>query len=358
MSLKEITKEHFGKTSDGKDVYVFILRAGGVTVRVLNFGCVVKEILVPDKDGNITDICLGHDTFEGYEDNPAFLGAICGRVANRIDGATFELDGKRYDVSKNDPLGNNLCHGGFVGFTRRCFDWKIDGFKLILTYTDVDGAEGFPGDVDVTVTYELTSDAEFMMDYQATTNKATPIDMANHFMVNLAGHDHGYVGDHIVTSNSSEILEFNERFIPTGKILSVEGSLFDFRKPVLLGDVLERMPGKDGLHHSHLVQGHDGQKRLVARAEHKNTGRYLEVWSTEPQFVAYSCFYLDFLLKGTPCKAGHVYQKSGGILFMPHKYPNAVNVASFPSVVVRPGETYHASSSYKFGVTRTCDVIS
>lgn len=352
-STKEITKEVFGTTKDGKEVYKFTLQAGNVTVRVLNFGCVVKDILVPDRHGNETDVCLGYDTFDGYEKNPAFMGAICGRVANRIDGAMFELDGVKYEVSKNDPLGNNMCHGGFLGLTRRCFDWTIDGTKLKLTYVDVDGSEGFPGDLTVTVTYELTSDSGLMVDYQATTTKPTPVDLSNHFMFNLSGHAGGNIGDHVVSMNTTEILEFNDKFIPTGNVKSVDDTVFDFRKPQTMSDILRKLPNEDGLHFAHVLPGNKCEKKLVARAEHPYSGRYLEVFTTEPAFVSYSCYYLEFLLKQdpcVPCKDGAVYQKTGGLLFMPQGYPNAVNIPSFPSCILRPGEQYHTTTWYKFGL--------
>lgn len=350
-SSGEISKQKIGSTTDGKDVFMFTLKSDEITVNILNFGCVVKDILVPDKTGKVVDVCLGYDSFEGYEENPAFMGAICGRVANRINGATFELDGVKYELSKNDPLGNNMCHGGFKGLTRRWFDWTIDGTKLQLRYTDADGAEGFPGDLSVTVTYELTAESGLMIDYQATTNKPSPVDLSNHFMVNLAGHANGYIGDHVVTMNTTEKLDFNDRFIPTGQVTKTSGTVLDFEKSTLLGDVLDKLPGGDGLHGAHVLPGKKGEKKWVAKAVHPASGRCLEVFTTEPVFVSYSCYYLDFLLKGSKCKDGVVYQKSGGILFMPQGYPDAVNISSFPSCILRPGETYHTTSWYKFGVT-------
>lgn len=350
-SSQPITKEKFGITSDGEEVYKFTLTAGEITVRVLNFGCVVKDILVPDRVGKVTDICLGYDTFDGYETNPAFLGAICDRVANRIDGATFELDSVQYSVSKNDPLGNNMCHGGFVGLTRRYFDYLVEGAKLILTYVDKDGSEGFPGDLNVKVTYELTEEDGLMMDYEATTNKPTPVDLSNHFMVNLAGHANGFIGEHMVCMNTTQILEFNEKFIPTGKVKSVVDSALDFRRPQKVSDILQKIPNEDGLHHAHVLPGKRGERKLVARAEDPESGRYLEVSSTEPVFISYSCYYMDFLLKGSRCKDGAVYQKTGGILFMPQGYPNAVNIPTFPSCVLRPGDKYHTTTWYMFGAT-------
>ncbi|XP_060558312.1 galactose mutarotase-like [Ruditapes philippinarum] len=264
-SAHDIVKEKFGTTKDGKDVYKFTLKAGKISVNILNFGCVVKDILVPDRNGNVVDVCLGYDNFDGYETNPAFMGAICGRVANRIDGATFELDGSKYDVSKNDPLGNNMCHGGFTGLTRRYFDWTINGTKLCLQYVDTDGSEGFPGDVTITVTYELTEESGLMIDYKATTNKPTPVDISNHFMVNLSGHDGGYIGDHVVKMNASQYLEFNEKFIPTGTITNVSGTMYDLQKPTVLNDVLDKMPGKDGLHLAYILPGAKGEKKMVAK---------------------------------------------------------------------------------------------
>ncbi|KAL4238054.1 hypothetical protein ACF0H5_002765 [Mactra antiquata] len=348
-SSDSIAKELFGKTKDGKEAYVFTLKAGNITIRVLNYGCVVKDILVPDNDGNIVDVCLGYDSLEDYETNSAFMGSICGRVSNRIDGGAFTLNGVKYDVSKNDPLGNSMCHGGFVGLTRRCYDWSIDGSKLIFTYVDVDGSEGFPGDLFLTVTYELTEESGLMMDYKATTNKPTPVDISNHFMVNLSGHAGGYIGDHVVTMNNIKCIEMNERFIPTGNITETKGTILDFEKPVVLNDVLDKMPGKDGLHSILVLPGQKGEKKTVARAVHPASGRYLEVSTTEPVFVAYGCFYLDFLMKDKKGKDGAVYEKNGGVLFMPQGYVNAMNQPSFPSCILNPGETYHTTSWYKFG---------
>lgn len=348
--MSEVSKEQYGVTEAGEPVYCFTLKAGDISVRVINEGCSVKDILVPDKEGKVVDVNLGYGDLKSYEANPGFLGCVCGRVANRIDGATFELDGTRYSVSKNDPLGNNMCHGGFKGFSRQYFDWSINGTKLVLTYVDKDGTEGFPGDVTTTVTYELTSENGLMMDYQATTNKPTPVDLSNHFLFNLAGHAAGNIRDHKVMVTAGEMLEFNDKFIPTGEVKSLKNTVLDLQRPVVLDDIIDKFPREDGLCHAYILPGQRGEKKLAARVEHPPSGRYMEVHTTEPVVVNYSGYYLDVLLKGMKCKDGAVYQRSGGLLFMPQGYPDAVNHSKFPSCILRPGETYHRTTWYKFGV--------
>lgn len=350
----EVQKEFFGKTSKDEDVYKFTLsNKNNVSVSILNLGCIVYEINLPDKDGNVVDVNLGFDNVKDYEGNNNYFGALCGRVANRISGAKFTLDGKTYEVSKNDPFGGHFVHGGFVGFSRRVWDYEVKTNALILSYTDPDGSEGLPGEVVTHVTYTLDNDNTLTMDYRATTTKPTIIDMGSHFMVNLAGHDKGPIRDHVIQIGSDKYLEMmSEDHLPTGKIVSVEeDKIMDFRQPRSVeGDTLEKLTGGRAFCHA-FVFDRRGEKKIMARVEHPASKRWMEVASTNSTVFAYSNHFMDVIVKDKPCKNGTKYEKYAAIEFMPMGYPNSINQENFPQSVVRPDEEYHETAWYKFGVT-------
>lgn len=348
----DVKQELFGKTSSDEDIYKFTLsNNNNVSISILNFGCVIYEINLPDRDGKVVDVNLGFDNVKDYEGNNNYFGALCGRVANRIGNAKFTLDGTTYEVSKNDPLGGHFVHGGFVGFSRRVWDYKTEGGALTLSYTDPDGSEGLPGEVVTHVTYTLDDDNTLTMDYKANTNKPTIIDMGSHFMVNLNGHGAGPIRDHVITVDSDRYLEMGSNFLPTGKIISVdEDKVMDFRKARgLEGDTLEKLSGDTAFHHAFLYDRR-GEKKFMARVDHPTSGRFMEVYSTNSTVFAYSNHYMDIIVGDKPCKDGVVYHKYAAIEFMPMGYPNSINEMSFPKSIVRPGEEYHEVAWYKFGV--------
>ncbi|KAL4237992.1 hypothetical protein ACF0H5_002703 [Mactra antiquata] len=342
----QINKELFGKTSKGEDVYKFTLtNKTKASVGILNFGCVLYEINLPDKDGNIVDVNLGFDNVKDYEGNNNYFGALCGRVANRIGNAKFTLDGNTYELSKNDPFGGHM----------RVWDYEIEENRLILSYTDPDGSEGLPGDVVTKVTYTFDDDGTLTMDYKSTTNKPTVVDMGSHFMVNLAGHGKGAIRDHVITINADKYLEMGDDFLPTGKFVNVDDDkVMDFRKPKTLeGDVLENLTGKTAFHHAYVFnedKSNNSEKIFMARVDHPESKRFMEVYSTNKTVFAYSNHYMDVIMKDIPCKDGIVYQKYAAIEFMPMGYPNSINQENFPQSVLRPGEEYHQTAWYKFGV--------
>ncbi|KAH3844661.1 galactose mutarotase-like [Dreissena polymorpha] len=347
-----LDKEFFGKTSKGEDIYKFTFTNGNnVSISILNFGCVVYEINLPDKDGNVTDVNLGFDNVTDYEVNNNYFGALCGRVANRIGGAEMTIDGVQYKLSRNDPLGGHICHGGSVGFSRRVWDYEIKDEKLTLSYKDADGSEGFPGDVTTHVTFSLDSENTLTMDYVASTNKPTVVDMGSHFMVNLGGHDKGPIRDHVITIASDKYLDIGKDFLPSGKTISVEDDkIMDFRSPRdLCGETLEKMSGECAFHHAFRFDKR-GERKLMARVDHPPSKRFMEVYSTNTTVFAYSNHFMDVIVGDKPCKGGVVYQKYGAIEFMPMGYPNSIKMPDFPQSVLRPGEEYHEVACYKFGV--------
>ncbi|XP_053402352.1 galactose mutarotase-like [Mercenaria mercenaria] len=350
-----VQKEFFGKTSTGEDIYKFTLsNKSKVSVSILNFGSIVYEINLPDKDDNVVDVNLGFDNVKDYEGNRNYFGALCGRVANRISGAKFTLDGTTYEVSKNIPIGGgHWVHGGFVGFSRRVWGYEVKDDTLILSYTDPDGSEGMPGEVATNVTYTLDDDNVLTMDYKATTTKPTIIDMGSQFMVNLAGHGNGAIKDHVIQIDSDRYLEMMENdVLPTGNTISViEDTAMDFRKPRSIeGDTLETLTGGRALCHDFQFDKR-GEKKFMARVEHPESKRYMEVYSTNSTVMAYSNHFMKVLVGDKSCKDGVVYERYAALALMPMGYPNSVNHENFPQSVVRPGEEYHETAWYKFGTT-------
>ncbi|XP_052769480.1 galactose mutarotase-like [Mya arenaria] len=349
MPLKQ---ELFGKTSTGEDVYKFTFtNENKVTISVLNFGCVIYEIKLPDRDGNVVDVNLGFDNVKDYEKNNNYFGALCGRVANRIGNGEMTIDGQTFKLSRNDPLGGHIVHGGFVGFSRRVWDYKIEGDTLTLTYVDADGSEGFPGEVTTHVTFTLGEDNTLTMDYSATTTKTTVVDMGSHFMVNLAGHDKGAIKDHKVTVYSDKFLDIGDDFLPTGKLISVdEDPVMDFRSGRdLAGEVLETLSGGCAFHHA-FVFDRRGERKRMARVDHPGSGRYLEVASTNSTVFAYSNHFMPQIVGDAPCKAGARYPRYAAIEFMPMGYPNSVKMPEFPQSVLKPDQQYRETAWYTFGL--------
>lgn len=338
-----ISSEYFGTTSDGQDIKLFTMtNQNKMTIRVISYGAIVKDILVPDRDGNIADVNLGFDNIEDYEQrNDPYCGAVCGRVTNRIAGAKFTLDGKEYNLAQND--GTNHLHGGVKGFNKVVWNGSINGSKVELTYTSPDGEENYPGEVSVKLTYELTNDNSLILDYTATTNKATPINLTNHCYFNLNGQGSPNIDDHVLTIHADSYTVQDKAFIPSGEIAKVEGTLYDFRKPERLGDRLSSIDDGIGLTINYCV-GESGKMKTSARVEHPPSGRVLEVSSTEPGLQSYTSYFLDNV-KG---KGGAIYKQFSAICLESQHYADSVNHDNFPNVIIRPGETYRQTSIYKF----------
>jgi len=353
-SKSMITKADFGKTPDGKAVEIYTLRnARGAEARIMTYGGIVQSLLVPDKHGKLADIVLGYDTLDGYLTNSPYFGALIGRYGNRIGGAIFTLEGKTYTLATNN--GPNSLHGGLKGFDKVVWFAKpsigVDGPVLSLAYVSPDGEEGFPGNLLVTAVYSLTDNNEFKIEFTATTDKPTVCNLTHHSYFNLAGQGNGDILDHLVYINSDKTTPVDAGLIPTGEFADVKGTPFDFRKPTAISarieapdKVLQYGPGYD---HNWVINKPLGKFGLQARVVEPTSGRMMEVWSDQPGLQFYAGNFLDGTIKG---KGGVFYQKRTGFCMEPQHYPDSPNKPNFPSVELRPGQTYHNTIEYKFSV--------
>jgi aldose 1-epimerase len=346
-----ISQAPFGKTADGTPVEIYTLRNDkGCEARIMTYGGIVVSLKVPDKNGNFGDVVLGYDKLDDYVKNNPFFGALVGRYGNRIAKGKFTLDGHEYTLALNNAP-NNL-HGGPVGFDKRV--WKAatlltaDGPALQLNYLSKDGEEGFPGNLKVTATYTLTADNGLLLNYTATTDKATLCNLTQHSYFNLAGK--GDVLNDLVYINADKFTPVDKTLIPTGELKPVEGTPFDFRKPTAVGARInaddEQIKFGSGYDHNWVINKPLGKLGLVARVTDPTTGRVMEVLSTEPGVQFYTGNYLDNITG----KGGWVYQKRNGLCFEPQHYPDSPNHPQFPSAELKPGETYHNTIIYKFSV--------
>ncbi|BFZ07011.1 hypothetical protein BsWGS_10050 [Bradybaena similaris] len=344
-SQTTITSDKFGVTSDGRNItrYTFT-NANGIVIKIIDFGGIITEIHVPDREGKLDDVILGFDTLAEYEVNQPHFGALIGRVANRIAGAQFTLDGHTYSLYAND--GPNCLHGGKVGFDKKIWKSTVKDDKLILTYVSADGEENFPGELTLTVAYSLDDNNALTLAYTATTTKKTPINFTNHAYFNLAGQASGTINDHVITLHANSFLPLDQHSIPTGEIKAVTGTQYDLRTPVRLGDRLSQVPGGIGFDNNFCLDN-NGQFVLAARVEHPPTGRYVEVRTTEPGVQ----FYTAYWLTGVTGKGRVAYNKFGAFCLEAQHYPDSVHQPSFPNSILSPGETYTQKTVYKFGAS-------
>lgn len=347
-----ITQRAYGKMPDGTAVEEYTLtNRNGVTMKVITLGGIVTELHVPDKDGKVADVCLGCSNLEEYLEGHPFFGAITGRVANRIAKGKFTLNGKEYTLATNN--GPNHLHGGKVGFDKRV--WKATpaegrgGNMLKLEYTSKDGEEGYPGTLTCTVTYTLTDTNEWRIDYQATTDKATPINLTQHAYFNLAGHDSGTNLDHLMQIEADQYTPTDDTLIPTGKIESVKGTPFDFTAPTPIGKNIKQIKADpQGYDLNFVLRGEAGKLRPCAKVTDPKSGRVMTVQTTEPGVQFYSGNFLDGKQKG---KGGVKYAQYAGFCLETQHYPDSINKPDWPSVVLEPGKTYTHTTVYAFGVT-------
>jgi aldose 1-epimerase len=350
------THKPFGNTSDGHAVDLFVLTgAQGMQVSITNYGGIVTSLIVPDRKGNLADVVLGFESLDGYLAGHPFFGCIVGRYANRIAKGTFTLEGKKYTLAKNN--GENHLHGGNRGFDKMV--WKAEatagkaGPTLRLSRTSPDGEEGYPGNLALTVTYTLTKDNALRIDYAATTDKPTPINLTNHSYFNLAGAGNGDILGHEITINADRFTPVDGGLIPTGELQSVEGTPFDFRKPVAIGARIgqddEQLRLGKGYDHNFVLNrkdpGKGGEPLLAARAYEPTTGRVLEVLTTEPGIQLYCGNFLDGSHKG---KGGKAYKHRYGFCLETQHFPDSPNQPSFPTTILRPGETFKSTTIYRF----------
>lgn len=311
----------------------------GLVLRAINYGTVVTELHVPDRHGRTADVVLGMKDVAAYLAGHPYFGCTAGRCANRIGDGRFSIDGRPFQVSRNN--GPHHLHGGARGFDRRV--WEVDGAdasSVRFSLTSPDGEEGYPGTVKAQVLYALTAENEFRVEMTATTDAPTLVNLAHHTYWNLAGQ--GTILDHVLTLDADRYAPVDATLITTGELAEVAGTPFDFRRPKRIGDDLDRVPG--GFDHNFVVRG-SGLRR-AARLEDPASGRSMEVLATEPGIQFYTGNFLDGTAIG---KAGAGYPKHAGLCLETQKFPDAVNKPGWPSPVLRPGETYRHLMVHRFG---------
>jgi aldose 1-epimerase len=368
-----ITKAPFGTTPKGESVDRYTLSNGSMSVSILTYGGIIQELLAPDRRGRLANITLGYADLNGYTvprgtpptPNPSYFGGIIGRYGNRIGGAEFTLDNQQYTLDANN--GPNSLHGGDQGFDR--FVWEAQAFEqsgvvgLRLTRTSEEGegcsdvpdeCTGYPGNLDVQVDYTLNEDDDLRIDYTATTDAPTVVNLTNHAYWNLSGEGTGTIYDHRLTLNASGYTPVDDTLIPTGEIAPVGGTPFDFRTPHAIGERIrenhQQLVFGRGYDHNWVLDRH-GSNELVkaARLRDPASGRVLTMWTEEPGIQFYSGNFLDGTLYGT---SGHAYRQGDGLALETQHFPDSPNQPQFPSTVLRPGQTYSTSTVLGFSTSR------
>ncbi len=348
-----IIKTAFGSTGAAETVDLYTLsNTKGMEVKIATYGGDVVSIRVPDKSGNVADVVLGFDSIAGYQKPNPYFGAIIGRYGNRIAKGMFTIDGATYKLAVND--GANHLHGGIRGFDKVLWSAREmptpDGVRLDLTYTSNDGEEGYPGELNTTVSYTLLGEKnELRIGYEAVTTKPTVLNLTNHSYFNLAGQGEGDILNHSVTILADRFTPVDAGLIPTGELKPVAGTPFDFRTPHTIG---ERIEAKDpqivagkGYDHNFVLNKHAGDLEMVARVTEPTTGRAMEILTTEPGLQFYTGNFLDGTITG---KSGKVYGRRAAFCMETQHFPNSPNQPSFPSTLLRPTERYRSTTVYRF----------
>ncbi|MCK3841603.1 MULTISPECIES: aldose epimerase family protein [Pseudomonas] len=353
-----LTSEHkpFGKTNDGTAVEQYVLRnSHGMQATVITYGGVLQSLKVPDKNGKLDDVVLGFDDVQGYQGGTAFFGATIGRFGNRLAGGAFELDGKRYQVPLND--GPNSLHGGAQGFDKQV--WHAEPVKdkdsvgVTLTYLSKDGEMGFPGNLKTEVTYRLNDKNELHIDYKATTDKPTVLNLTNHSYFNLAGAGNGDILKQVATLHASHYTPVNATLIPTGELAPVKGTPMDFLKPTPIGQHIKAdhpqlkfaEPKQGGFDFNWALDTKGDVKQLAAQVHDPESGRRLQLYTSEPGVQFYTSNFLDGSVKG---KGGKTYQHWSGFTLETQHFPDAPNQPGFASTRLNPGQTYIQNTIFKF----------
>lgn len=346
-----ITKQPFGKLTDGTMIDLYILANANSEVKIATYGGTIVSIVTPDQHGKLADVVLGHDTFDKYLTQNAFFGCITGRYANRIAQGKFTLNGVEYTLAQND--GSNHLHGGLKGFNTKIWQATAiegnEGPAVRLTYLSQDGEEGYPGNLSATVTYTLTNDDALKIDYLATTDKDTIINLTNHAYFNLAAGEAEDCLGHEMMLNTAQFTPIDETLIPTGELRSVKGTPLDFTVPTVIGARInqdyDQLRFGGGYDHNWVLNNLDGKLVLAAKVQERITGRVMEVYTTEPGIQFYSGNFLNGSITG---KGGIVYKKRYGFCLETQHYPDSPNKPTFPSTLLKPGQTYQTTTIYKF----------
>lgn len=353
-----LSSEHkaFGKTHDGTAIEQYVLRnSHGMQATVITYGGVLQSLKVPDKNGKFEDVVLGFDDVQGYQSGKAFFGATIGRYGNRLAQGAFELDGKRYQMPLND--GPNSLHGGALGFDKRV--WKAqplnskDSVGVTLSYLSPDGEMGFPGNLKVEVTYSLNDHNELRIEYKASTDKPTVLNLTNHSYFNLAGAGNGDVLKQLATLHASHYTPVNGTLIPTGELAPVAGTPMDFRQPTAIGQRIKddhpqlkfAEPKQGGFDFNWVLDAKGDVSQLAADVRDPQSGRRLQLYTSEPGVQFYTSNFLDGSVKG---KAGKAYGHWSAFTLETQHYPDSPNQPGFPSTRLDPGNTYAQNTILKF----------
>jgi aldose 1-epimerase len=349
-----VTRTESSARVDGKAIEVFTLKNGhGFEMQVLSYGGIITSLKVPDLRGRVADVVLGFDSPQQYLESPPppYFGALIGRYGNRIAKGKFTLDGHTYTLAvNNDP---NSLHGGNRGFDKVL--WTVtpresaDGASVVLTRTSPDGEEGYPGNLQARVTYTLTNNNELIVEYHATTDKATPVNLTQHSYFNLAGHDSGDILGHQLLINADRYTPVDATLIPTGELAPVQGTPFDFRQWTAIGARIDQdnpqLKNGKGYDHNWVLNRSDSGLSLAARLTDPKSGRTMEIRTTEPGLQFYSGNFLDGTIKG---KGGHVYAHRSGLCLETQHFPDSPNQSNFPTTILKPGQNYDSKTVFGF----------
>jgi len=348
-SQDKVEKKSFGKLANGTEIEEYTLHsAKGAVAKVITYGATLTELWVPDKAGKNADVVLGFDNLEGYLGDHPFFGATVGRYGNRIAKGKFSIDGHEYSLFLNN--GPNSLHGGKEGFSRKV--WKAEPVKsthgsgVKFTYVSKDGEEGYPGTLTTNVTYELSDDNALKITYHASTDKLTVVNLTNHSYFNLSGAGNGDILKEVLQLDADRYTPVDDTLIPTGELASVDGTVYDFRKPTAIGARSAQVPKLGGYDNNFVLNGEAGKLQRVGGLFDPASGRDMELWTTEPGVQ----IYISLGLNGSITGIGGAYPQFGAVCLETQHFPDSPNHPNFPSTIVRPGKAYHSETTYKFSV--------
>ncbi|MCR5691345.1 MAG: galactose mutarotase [Eubacterium sp.] len=342
-----VTTQAFGTTKNGEAVTKYtITNAKNMSISAIDFGACLVNVNVPDKNGNLADVVLGYDDVAGYEDNGVFFGAFIGRNGNRIGGAKFELGGQTYEVEKNE--GENNLHGGTPGYHKVMYKAETTDNSVTFSRVSPDLEQGFPGNLDIRMTYTLTDDNELKITYETKTDKDTICNLTNHSYFNLAGEGSGNIEGHEVCLKASGITEVTDDLIPNGKIMDVTGTPMDFRTKKLTGQDIDKdfpaLKQGAGYDHNYCIDKETEGMEKIGEVIDPASGRTMEMYTDLPGVQFYSGNYIN----GVKGKNGHVYGKRAGFCFETQFYPNCMNIPEFQNCVLKAGQSFTSTTIYKF----------
>ncbi len=341
-----VEKSSFGKTADGEEVFLYTCtNANGLVMNLTNYGAIVVSLETPDRDGELDNITLGFDSLDGYLARHPYFGATVGRYCNRIAGGKFTIGENEYTLATNNPP--NHLHGGVMGFDKVI--WNAEEVQnenevgVRFTYRSPDGEEGYPGNLDATAVYTLTNDNEMKVEFTATTDQPTPVNLTNHNYWNLAGAGSGTILDHELEIAADQYLPVDSTLIPTSELADVEGTPLDFTTAKKIGDDIKQIDSDpQGYDHCFVLPSQDGSLALAARVKDPKSGRVMEIHTTQPGIQFYSGNFLD------GSEAGGGFKQYEGFCLETQHYPDSPNQPSFPNTILQPGETYQQTTVHKF----------